>query len=586
MSEDPFALPSNNPFSVSSPLSFTVEDPWNLGSFDENITQPLTSIPEGLAIQEEVVTEGITAANALVGVDLPEIFDTAYIRAGPTGDRVRTESLEVIVGLGGLGPRLYEQVVPAGAMYVTRNEFNTALALVGCAQKNMNVSLVTVYQHRNDLPIPLLPNLELVSMKQARPKQSNYDDDPWQPSPGYSEESSKKKANGKKPAVHDKKSSEWFSDLDQVSVTIAEKEGFLFPHINYWVQSSQRQKSVRRRFSDFYWFWETLMKRYPFRLVPSLPPKKFSGKDQEFIKQRCHGLLNFINAVVKHPVLKKDELVTIFLTEETEFSAWRKGASVPSSDEEFVRVNPNTEDYEPLVPEDLDARVKTIRDRLPKKIDLYDRLCASIEHTVRLKKEKVDELQRFDKTLKELGKVEHTCFVPGCQACPPIIQGYESVGDYMKEQSLTLQREILSTKTGILESLRQHKDISVCFLELLERKSRLQVHQMESLAEKIAANTAKVNQHRGVPGFENEVERLDVAIQSDKERIRYQQRRDIYIRYCTASELSFYHKQQAFVSLLYQNYVHEQLQLSRKTIDNWKSLEALLCNLPKPEDLL
>jgi hypothetical protein len=28
-------------------------------------------------------------------------------------------------------------VVPSGAMYVTRNEFSTALALVGCAQKNM-----------------------------------------------------------------------------------------------------------------------------------------------------------------------------------------------------------------------------------------------------------------------------------------------------------------------------------------------------------------------------------------------------------------------------------------------------------------
>jgi hypothetical protein len=67
--------------------------------------------------------------------------------------------------------------------------------------------------------------------------------------------------------------------------------------------------------------------------------------------------------------------------------------------------------------------------------------------------------------------------------------------------------------------------------------------------------------------------------------LKYQQRRDIYIRYCAASELSYLHKQQAFVSLLYQNYVHQQLQFNRKTIDNWKSLEALLCDLPKPEDL-
>jgi hypothetical protein len=41
---------------------------------------------------------------------LPEIFDTAYIRAGPVGDRVSVENLEIIIGLGGLGPRLFDQV--------------------------------------------------------------------------------------------------------------------------------------------------------------------------------------------------------------------------------------------------------------------------------------------------------------------------------------------------------------------------------------------------------------------------------------------------------------------------------------------
>lgn len=70
---------------------------------------------------------------------------------------------------------------------------------------------------------------------------------------------------------------QWFLDLDQITVTVAEKEGFLFTHVNYWVQSSQRQTSVRRRYSDFYWFWEILLKRYPFRVIPNLPPKKLSG---------------------------------------------------------------------------------------------------------------------------------------------------------------------------------------------------------------------------------------------------------------------------------------------------------------------
>lgn len=83
---------------------------------------------------------------------------------------------------------------------------------------------------------------------------------------------------------------QWFLDLDQVTVSVAEKEGFLFTHVNYWVHSNQRQTSVRRRYSDFYWFWETLLKRYPFRVIPNLPPKKISGS-----KSTCLFLFIFSN---------------------------------------------------------------------------------------------------------------------------------------------------------------------------------------------------------------------------------------------------------------------------------------------------
>lgn len=71
---------------------------------------------------------------------------------------------------------------------------------------------------------------------------------------------------------------QWFLDLDLISVTIApEKEGFIFKHVNYIVESQQRSSKVLRRYSDFYWLWEVLLKRYPMRVIPNLPPKKISG---------------------------------------------------------------------------------------------------------------------------------------------------------------------------------------------------------------------------------------------------------------------------------------------------------------------
>ena len=66
------------------------------------------------------------------------------------------------------------------------------------------------------------------------------------------------------------------------SVTVnllPEKEGmFMFQHHNYEVKSARRETSVVRRYSDFVWLLDCLHKRYPFRQLPLLPPKRVAGK--------------------------------------------------------------------------------------------------------------------------------------------------------------------------------------------------------------------------------------------------------------------------------------------------------------------
>lgn len=66
---------------------------------------------------------------------------------------------------------------------------------------------------------------------------------------------------------------------------VPEKEGLLFKHINYAIthqvslgmNSPAGVKRVIRRYSDFVWLLEFLLKKYPFRVIPGLPPKKFTG---------------------------------------------------------------------------------------------------------------------------------------------------------------------------------------------------------------------------------------------------------------------------------------------------------------------
>lgn len=84
----------------------------------------------------------------------------------------------------------------------------------------------------------------------------------------------------------------------------------------------------------------------------------------------------------------------------------------------------------------------------------------------------------------------------------------------MNQASVIIETEVASAITGVLENLKRHRDISISFLEMLDRKSKLEANQINALYRKITASTAKVNQNRGVPGLESEVQRLDELIRA------------------------------------------------------------------------
>ena len=72
-----------------------------------------------------------------------------------------------------------------------------------------------------------------------------------------------------------------FLGVDLIKIKeVPEKEGILFKHINYIIThnlkiggSSSGTKKVIRRYSDFVWLMEYLLEKYPFRVIPGLPPK-------------------------------------------------------------------------------------------------------------------------------------------------------------------------------------------------------------------------------------------------------------------------------------------------------------------------
>lgn len=71
-----------------------------------------------------------------------------------------------------------------------------------------------------------------------------------------------------------------------------------------YASASSANTTVVRRYSDFVWLNDILLRRYPFRLVPVLPPKRLSipvgGRNlsDSFIEKRRRGLQRYLRAVV------------------------------------------------------------------------------------------------------------------------------------------------------------------------------------------------------------------------------------------------------------------------------------------------
>lgn len=98
--------------------------------------------------------------------------------------------------------------------------------------------------------------------------------------------------------------------------------------------------STRKRYNDFLFLQDALRRQHPSCVVPSMPEKSVGDKFAPgLIKERLEGLGLFLQRVVAHPTLVKDEVLEIFLTgTEPEFAARvRSGlppAVVPSTTEE------------------------------------------------------------------------------------------------------------------------------------------------------------------------------------------------------------------------------------------------------------
>lgn len=282
------------------------------------------------------------------------------------------------------------------------------------------------------------------------------------------------------------------------------KEGvFMFQHHNYEVTSQRRGSKVIRRYSDFVWLLDCLHKRYPFRVLPLLPPKRVAvngnhlSNDGAFIEKRRRGLSRFINALVRHPILSQEQLVVMFLTVPTELAVWRKQATISVQDEFTDKaLPPGLEDSLPPTLEELFTKT---RSGVVRSAELYINVCNIMDRLVKRTEGVAADHARVAMSLASLTETSTDTYATDTNEVPLLNDGLTAMSRHLRTCQSLLEDESKGWDEGVLEDLKRQRDALVSVRDLFERRDRLDKDNIPSLERRIQTNETKLATLRGKP---------------------------------------------------------------------------------------
>ncbi|GAB5590494.1 Sorting nexin mvp1 [Umbelopsis nana] len=470
------------------------EDPWGNFPGTDNATASQTSLRNG-QIESSLGEEDSEMSLDLTTI--PNIYRNIYNKF-VTAHGVTLQSIEQVIAASGIREMQGQQIFKliGKTQLLSEREVYCILACVALAQRGEDITHQNLNACRFDPPIPYLHMDEL--------EESN--DDPSN--------------TARQMSTGSNESHEAFVNIDKpnaVTVQIApEKEG---------------------------------------RMIPNLPPKNLGGRTDAFLEKRRKGLARFLNALLRHPVIKNDEIVHVFFTEPSELGAWRK-QNTPSLDDEFLRLQINQATKSPT--EDWEQRFEKAQRRNESTIKAYNEMCLAMERIAKRQANQAKDYIRYASCLRR------------------VRLDSELVAKHLQKARVQLQDTSDALYATTLEQLKRQRDLCLSFKDLCARKQRFWGNALENFEKRLKSSQIKVNQNRGIPGMEAEVQKLDNAIKQDKEAIVQERKRRRYIARCIEEEIRYLQDQESYALVLHRNFTQLQAQSEQNMFDIWNELQNKL----------
>ncbi|XP_050080408.1 sorting nexin-8-like [Anopheles maculipalpis] len=351
-------------------------------------------------------------------------------------------------------------------------------------------------------------------------------------------------------------SSERELNESHVSVKIVpEKKGIFLKHSEYEIKLKGVEKTVRRRYKDFVTLHRYLAEKYPYRLLPALPPKQLML--DSLLEERRRGLQTWLIIVSLHPVLGSSPIVGTFLRDTTTDHQYRLRVAYEKQMDELVRLRPDA--TLPEVDVDTLAESRTRLCRVQHSIgrlkQLFDRRlchsrcqpaeCAEIEGI--LQSCDLREVFNADGTLEDMST------------------GEQLVAKQYERYVLVQQRAVTERLDVLLEVLHAHS-------ELCERiEKTIMSDQQRALAKSaggVVGSSSSVRTKSKAPN----IHQSTTTPQIEASDFKHLARRSAFAFSCAQAETLLAERYLQSLPSILLSYAHEEQQHHQKMSKIWHRL--------------
>ncbi|XP_076460047.1 sorting nexin-8-like [Babylonia areolata] len=334
-----------------------------------------------------------------------------------------------------------------------------------------------------------------------------------------------------------------FSDLcslDNIKVELVpEKKGLILKHVEYEVTSQRFKTTVLRRYNDFVALYEMIVMRFPYRILPKLPPKKMLGANREFIEQRKKALRRFINIMARHPQIYEDKLLKFFLTYSGNDMQHKIREQFRGIPDEFMTSNMASKAKD-LVPMDTQTQLANSKEHIRMLTETVSRMKDIAEQMVIRSTGFATDMLQFGRQLSTMSSdsTPLTAWATGTNDTWPTLQkGFKHLSVEYATLSDRATQSAIDLEDGVVEKLSMFQDILIAYKDLCDRHEKGLLNEHQRAIQKMGQYKKKKMSATVQTGAgEGAVEQLEQRILEQEGQIANMENRNYYSLHCLQME--------------------------------------------------